>query len=133
LHSSTYQLIHLCGLPSPAADRRADNLTKSIAALEERVEALNDSKANLADVVLTVDLEALLAAHSSQLDGHLAAQKEEIMRVGGERGWGVCVVGGPVVGRVIRSYPIDVCTGALWWGGSAAAIIRDLGVRFFMG
>lgn len=27
-----------------AADRRSDNLTRSIAALEERVEALNDAK-----------------------------------------------------------------------------------------
>ncbi|GFH07255.1 uncharacterized protein HaLaN_02035, partial [Haematococcus lacustris] len=62
-------------------DRCANNIAKSIAAMEERLEGLNDSKANLADVVLLVDLEALLAAHSEQLDGKLSSQRDGIMKV----------------------------------------------------
>jgi hypothetical protein len=90
------------------------------------VEALNDSKANLADVVLTVDLEALLAAHSTQLDGHLASQKEEIMRVRRAMGW---------------SFPLDMFHGAhadstlVWWphqascwSGSACALSHAAGM-----
>lgn len=49
--------------------------------MEERVEELNDVKANKADVVMTTDLEALLTAHAAELDQHLDALKDEILRV----------------------------------------------------
>jgi len=62
------------------ADRRADNIIKSIGAMEERVEVLNDLKANKSDVVMTTDLEALLTAHAAELDRHLLALKEDIMK-----------------------------------------------------
>ncbi|GAX79813.1 hypothetical protein CEUSTIGMA_g7253.t1 [Chlamydomonas eustigma] len=63
------------------ADRRADNIIKSIGAMEGRVEELNDVKANKSDVVMTTDLEALLTAHAAELDRHLEGLKEEIMRL----------------------------------------------------
>ena len=45
------------------------------------MEELNDVKANKADVVMTTDLEALLTAHAAELDQHLDALKDEILRV----------------------------------------------------
>ncbi len=63
------------------ADRRADNIIKSIGAMEERVEELNDVKANKSDVVMTTDLEALLTSHAAELDRHLDALKEEILKL----------------------------------------------------
>eukprot|EP00197_Chlamydomonas_leiostraca_P010077 CAMPEP_0202877566 /NCGR_PEP_ID=MMETSP1391-20130828/30868_1 /ASSEMBLY_ACC=CAM_ASM_000867 /TAXON_ID=1034604 /ORGANISM="Chlamydomonas leiostraca, Strain SAG 11-49" /LENGTH=594 /DNA_ID=CAMNT_0049559623 /DNA_START=91 /DNA_END=1871 /DNA_ORIENTATION=+ len=62
------------------ADRRADNIIKSIGAMEERVEELNDAKANRADVVLAVDLDALLAAHADALDGRLAGLRGDMVK-----------------------------------------------------
>lgn len=61
------------------ADRRADNIVKSIASMEDRVEELNGNKANKCDVVLTSDLEALLTAHATEMDRHLDALKKETL------------------------------------------------------
>lgn len=52
------------------------------AAIEERIETLDEVKAALTDVVLSVDLEALLAAHAEQLDRAMGSQREEIYKVG---------------------------------------------------
>ena len=70
------------------ADRRSDNIIKALAGMEERVEGLNDVKADKADVVMMLDLEALLAQHASQLDAHLDLLKGDIMRVRGRGGGG---------------------------------------------
>ena len=61
------------------ADRRADNIVKSIGAMEDRVEELNGTKANKCDVVMTTDLESLLTAHATEMDRHLDALKRETL------------------------------------------------------
>lgn len=50
-------------------------------ALQAQIEQLADVKSNKSDTVLTTDLEALLAAHATELDKHLEAQKVELLRV----------------------------------------------------
>ncbi|KAF5836642.1 hypothetical protein DUNSADRAFT_5636 [Dunaliella salina] len=59
------------------ADRRSDSIMKSIGAMEERVEGLNDVKANKVDVVMVADLATLMKEQAEQLDGQLAEYQKE--------------------------------------------------------
>ena len=48
-----------------------------IAAMEERVEGLNEVKANKVDVVMVADLANLMAEQAEQLDGRLAGYRKD--------------------------------------------------------
>jgi len=53
-----------------------------IAAMEERVEGLNEVKANKVDVVMVADLANLMAEQAEQLDGRLAEYRKDNSKVG---------------------------------------------------
>eukprot|EP00967_Tisochrysis_lutea_P047064 scaffold57276_cov18-Tisochrysis_lutea.AAC.2 len=52
------------------------------AAMEERIEGLNEVKANKVDVVMVADLATLMAEQAEQLDGRLADYQKENAKVG---------------------------------------------------
>uniref|UniRef100_A0A7R9YUQ3 Uncharacterized protein n=1 Tax=Chlamydomonas euryale TaxID=1486919 RepID=A0A7R9YUQ3_9CHLO len=60
------------------ADKRSDNVIRSIGALEERVEELHDVKANKCDVVLSSDIGVLLTSHAQELDAAIAAMRNSL-------------------------------------------------------
>jgi len=63
------------------ADRRSDSIMKSIGAMEERIEGLNEVKANKVDVVMVADLATLMAEQAEQLDGRLADYQKENAKI----------------------------------------------------